>query len=230
MKHSKENNISHAWDVSAREAIAIQKTLTDAVTLSPLQKQIRTIGGADVSLNMFGKDLYAGIVVLSYPELAIIDQAYVKLEAKFPYIPGLLSFREIPGLLEAWKKLKQKPDLVMVDGQGIAHPRRLGIASHFGILAGVPTIGVGKSKLYGTYEVPIDVGTKNDIVDPKTREKIGKAFKTKKGSNPLIISPGHLITIDESVSFVESCLRGYRLPEPTRQAHLGVNVYRKSRQ
>jgi len=221
------NKISHTWNLSPKDAIALQKELRNKISLVPIKKKIKTIGGADVSLNMFGKDLYAGIVVLSYPDLKIIDQSYIKIEANFPYIPGLLSFREIPGLLKCWEQLKHKPDLVMIDGQGIAHPRRLGIAAHFGILINVPTIGVGKSKLYGEYEVPIEVGTESKIIDPKTDEIIGTALKSKKGSNPLIISPGHLITIRESVELVKKCIHGYRLPEPTRQAHIGVNGFRK---
>ncbi len=223
-----KNNKTHAWDVTPKDAIAIQKELRSRVSLVPLKKEIKTIAGADVSLNMFGKDLYAGIIVLSYPDLIQVDQAFIKIEAKFPYIPGLLSFREIPGLLLCWEKLQIKPDLVMVDGQGIAHPRRLGIATHFGILANVSTIGVGKSVLTGNFTEPTEVGTDNPLVDVKTDEIIGAVFKSKNRSKPLIISPGHLITLKESLSFVKKCLKGYRLPEPTRRAHLAVNVFRKS--
>ncbi|MBX4189384.1 deoxyribonuclease V [Candidatus Parcubacteria bacterium] len=215
------------WDVSPKEAIEIQKELREEVVLAPLKKKIKTIGGADVSLNLYGKDLYAGIIVLSYPALELIEEATVKVETKFPYIPGLLSFREIPGLLKCWEKLSIKPDVLIVDGQGIAHPRRLGLATHFGVLAHVPTIGCAKSVLYGKFVEPTAVGQANEIIDPKTGEVIGVALKSKERSNPLIISPGHLVTVADSVEIVKGTLRGYRLPEPTRRAHLLVNAFRQ---
>src|SRR5258708_6913318 len=154
----KNNNSAHAWDVSPREAIEIQQKLRSSISLKPLDKKIKTIAGADVSLNMFGSDLYAGIIVLSYPDLREIDYGLVKMEAHFPYIPGLLSFREIPALLKAWERLKIRPDIIMVDGQGIAHPRRLGIASHFGVITNTPIIGAAKSVLTGSYIVPKTAG------------------------------------------------------------------------
>lgn len=194
------------WNVSPKDAIQIQNQLRTQVKIQPLGKEIKFIGGADISLNMFEKTAYAGIVVLAYPSLELVTHSLVISEVNFPYIPGLLSFREIPSLLEAWEKLKLKPDVLMVDGQGIAHPRGMGIASHLGLLINTPTIGVGKSQL-----------TPN----------IAKVLYTKKNSNPLYISPGHLITMEESVALVESCLRSYRLPEPTRQTHNLVNKLRR---
>lgn len=221
-------SIAQSFDVDPKEAIEIQKKLKEQVSLVSLKKPIKTIAGADVSLNMFGKDLYAGIVVFSYPDLKLIEKSFVKMEASFPYIPGLLSFREIPALLSCWQKLKKKPDLVMVDGQGIAHPRHLGIATHFGILVNTPTIGVAKSRLYGIYKEPIEVGSYSDIMDPKDKSKLGVALKSKKNSSPLIISPGNLITVKESLEITRNCLKGYRIPEPTREAHIEVNNFRKS--
>ncbi len=215
------------WNVSAREAIKIQENLRNTIALIPLSKPIKTIAGVDVSLNRFGEDLYAGIIVLEYPSLIPITYATKKVKVTFPYIPGLLSFREIPGLLQCFEKLTIIPDLIVVDGQGIAHPRRLGIASHLGAILNIPTIGCAKSRLTGVYQEPQETGGSTIMYDLKTQEEIGRALKSKKRSKPLIISPGNLITIDESLTIVRSCLRGYRLPEPTRLAHSLVNKFRK---
>jgi deoxyribonuclease V len=211
--------MAHTWDVTPKEAIEIQKKLQSKVRLEPLRRKTRFIAGCDVSMNLYSNTVFAGFVVLSYPELEILEHAVVKDITSFPYIPGLLSFREIPALLKAWKKLKIKPNLVMVDGQGIAHPRRLGIASHLGLALNVPTIGCAKSVLYG-------VSKSKKLIDPKTAEHIGAVFTSKAKCKPLIISPGHKITLPESVEIVRNSLRGYRLPEPTRLAHTVVNDYR----
>ncbi len=220
--------MKHKWNVSPQEAISIQKELREAIKLEPLTQPIRFIAGADVSANRFSNTLYAGIIVLAYPELTAIDRATVKMEATIPYIPGLLSFREIPALLEAWEKLKTKPDLIVVDGQGIAHPRRLGIATHFGLLVERSTIGCAKSILYGKNKEPgFTPGSRTNLYD-KQNETIGTVLRSKVRSKPLIISPGHKITVDESVNIIQSCLHGYRLPEPTRLAHKLVNEYRRS--
>jgi deoxyribonuclease V len=219
----------HSWDVTPKEAIGIQKELQDKVSNTPLKRPIRTIAGADVSLNMFSSTIYAGIIVLSYPDLVPIAHAVVQSETKFPYIPGLLSFREIPALMKCLEDLKKRgitPDAIMVDGQGIAHPRRLGIAAHFGVLSGIPTLGCAKSILYGKYDVPENVGDESPLTDPKTGEIIGTALKSKTRSNPLIISPGHLMSVEDSRKIAKACLKGYKLPEPTRLAHELVNKFR----
>lgn len=219
--------MNHEWNVTPKEAIEIQKKVREEVRIVPFDKEIKFIAGADVSLNMFGKDVYAGIVVLSYPELEVVEESFVKEPVPFAYIPGLLSFREIPSLLKCYAKLKQKPDLIVVDGQGIAHPRRLGIASHLGVMLDVPTIGCGKSPLYGRFEKPLnEKDSYTDIIDPKTGERLGVAYRSKVNSNPLILSPGHMTSVEDAKNIVVSCLRGYRLPEPTRQAHLAVNRFR----
>jgi deoxyribonuclease V len=217
----------HLWDGTTAGAIALQKELATQVSLEPLAAVPRTIAGVDVSLERFGTELFAGVIVFSYPDMKVIDRSTVALPVSFPYVPGLLSFREIPGLLRCFEKLRVRPDLIMVDGQGIAHPRRLGIATHLGLLLDIPTIGCGKSRLYGAYVEPTEVGEAASITDPKSGDIIGVAYKSKVRSNPLIISPGHRITVDESLEIVKTCLCGYRLPEPTRQAHLLVNAFRK---
>jgi deoxyribonuclease V len=221
---NKNDTTIHKWDVAPKEAIAIQQKLRREVKLKPLNKKVKFIAGADVSLNRFEDDLYAGIVVLSYPDLVVVERSLIKMKTSFPYIPGLLSFREIPALLHAWQKLKIKPDLIMVDGQGIAHQRRLGIGAHFGVLVKTPTIGVAKSILVGELR---SSGGELKLVDPKNDEIIGIGLQTKLRSNPLIISPGNFITLTESAEWVKKCLRGYKLPEPTRLAHNTVNAFRR---
>lgn len=220
-------SITHAWNLSPKEAIALQKELKERVRLVPLEKEPTLVGGTDVSMNRFADVGFAGFVTLSYPGLALVDHAVVKDVIPMPYIPGLLSFREIPMLVKAWEKLKVKPDVLVVDGIGIAHPRRLGIASHLGLVLGIPTIGCAKSVLTGVYEEPDDEpGSTSPLTDAKTGETIGAALRTKLRVKPVFVSPGHLITLEESVELVWSCVRKHRLPEPTRFAHNTVNEYR----
>ena len=215
------------WNVSPKEAIALQKELREQVRLVPLKQMPRIIGGCDVSMNRFAKEGFAGFVTLDFATLELIDHAVVKDAIPMPYIPGLLSFREIPMLLKAWKKLETKPDVLLVDGIGIAHPRRLGIASHLGLVLGIPTIGCGKSVLYGTYEEPgFEAGSLSYLHDPKDGAVIGAALRTKRNVKPMFISPGHLITLEDALAVVRACVRSYRLPEPTRLAHNTVNEYR----
>jgi deoxyribonuclease V len=217
----------HRWDLAPKEAIALQKDLRERVRLVPLAKEPTLIGGCDVSMNRFAKEGFAGFVTLSYPELRLLDHAVVKRDIPFPYVPGLLSFREIPMLLDAWRELATKPEVLLVDGIGVAHPRRLGIASHLGLVLGIPTIGVAKSVLTGHHEEPgQEPGSTSPLIDLKTNETIGMALRTKRGVKPLFISPGHLITLEESVALVRSCVLKHRLPEPTRFAHNTMNEYR----
>ncbi len=216
----------HTWDVTPQEAIALQKELQGRVSVMPLKKNIQTIAGVDVSLNLYGKEAYAGIIVLSFPDCTPIEYALETCRIDFPYIPGLLSFREIPPLLACFQKLSVKPDVIMVDGQGIAHPRRLGIASHFGVLTDTPTIGCAKSILYGKAERPTATHRESPLINPKTKEQIGTLLFVKDRSNPIVISPGHLVSFDNAIEITKACLKGYRLPEPTRQAHLLVNKFR----
>jgi deoxyribonuclease V len=215
------------WSVSPAEAIEIQKRLKDEVTLSPLPRPPKLIGGCDVSMNLFAKEGYAGFVTLTYPEGELQSHVVIKDRIPFPYIPGLLSFREIPMLLKAWEALPEKPDVIMVDGVGIAHPRRLGIASHLGLVLEVPTIGCAKSVLIGTYEEPDhEPGSFSYMKDRRTDEIIGAALRTKRNVKPVFVSPGHKITLHESLLLVRELVKKHRLPEPTRLAHETVNRYR----
>jgi deoxyribonuclease V len=177
-------------------------------------------------MNRFSPDGYAAIVVLSVPDLEVVEVAGAKTALAMPYIPGLLSFREIPLLLEAWGKLQNKPDLLMVDGHGIAHPRRLGIAAHLGVYLDVPAIGCGKSILSGRH-APLapERGAMAPLVHHN--EVVGYALRTKNKVNPVFVSCGHRVSQETAVRWVLECARGYRLPEPTRQAHLASNQLRR---
>lgn len=219
---------AYRFDLSPKEAVALQKELASQVKLVPLTHPPTLVGGCDVSMNRFAKEGFAGFVTLSYPALTLLDHAVVKSTIPFPYVPGLLSFREIPMLLKAWEKLETKPDVLLVDGIGIAHPRRLGIASHLGLVLDIPTIGCAKSVLTGVYEEPaLEAGSVSYLYDRKDpTEVIGAVVRTKHKVKPMFISAGHKITLEEAIALVQSCIRGYRLPEPTRFAHNTVNEYR----
>ncbi len=207
------------------EAIALQQDLRHRVQLTPLQKRIQTIGGADISFNKYSETVYAGIVVLSFPDMQVLHRESVVATAKFPYVPGLLSFREVPAVLQVWEKLSHKPDVLMLDGHGQAHPRRLGIASHFGVVTGVPTLGCGKSILVGKHEpLPEEAGAAVPLVHKE--EIVGMVLRTKKKVNPVYVSAGNLMTLEDAVHLTRNCVGKYRIPEPTRQAHLWVNEVR----
>jgi deoxyribonuclease V len=211
----------HSWDLTPSQAIALQKELAGDVITSGEVNSVRFVGGADISVPRGSHTARAAIVVLTYPELAVVEVETMVAELAFPYIPGLLSFREAPVILELFKKLNHKPDLLVVDGQGIAHSRRLGIASHLGLWLDIPTIGCAKSRLCGEYdEVGYEAGSQAQLTDDS--EVIGMVLRTRIGSKPLYISPGHKVGLEESVRWVLACTRGYRLPEPSRLAHLAA--------
>ncbi|MCC2630622.1 MAG: deoxyribonuclease [Candidatus Paceibacter sp.] len=212
-----------------KEAIEIQKKMRALVNTEFLQKEIKYIGGADISLNRFAKEIFAGIIVLKYPTLEVVEYATLQSETNFPYIPGLLSFREAPALVEVWQKLKRKPDMLVVDGQGIAHPRRLGIATHIGITLDVPTIGCAKSLLYGVGEEPdLKAGSIAYLYDKYNKEEIlGVQLRTKDNIKPVIVSPGHKVSIEQAIEIMKAMTRKYRIPEPTRLAHELVNQFRR---
>lgn len=223
------SGLSHPWNLTPSDAIALQARWRERIRLVPLAAPPRRIAGADVSMEWHSDIVFAGFVVLTYPDLEIIDRAAVQAVATFPYVPGLLSFREIPSLLQAWEKLTAKPDLVFVDGVGIAHPRRLGIATHLGLLIDRPTIGCAKSVLTGVYDDPESVaGSCSFLRDSATREPLGMAVRTKANVKPMFISPGNGLTIQEAADLVLNCTKKHRMPEPTRQAHLFVNEVRRA--
>ena len=216
----------HPWNLTPGEAVELQKSLRSRVRLEPPPAAIRTVAGADISFNKFEETIYAGIVVLRLPDLELVEQAGVVTSTKFPYVPGLLSFREAPAVLEAWEKLRTEPDAVMFDGQGIAHPRRMGIAAHVGLWLDRPTLGCAKSVLCGRYEEPAsERGARSPLID--RGEVVGAALRTKDHTQPIFVSAGHRMDLETAVAVTLRCDGGYRQPEPTRQAHLLVNALRR---
>ena len=206
----------HSWDVTPEEAREIQNRLRREVIAADQFGTINTVAGVDIGLK---KDIaLASVVVLSFPGLQVVDSEVAECAVRFPYIPGLLSFREVPPLLTAFDQLQTEPDLVIVDGQGIAHPRRFGLASHLGLILDKPTIGCAKSRLWGRYEEPgPEQGAYTHLVDKG--EVIGAAVRTRTNVRVVYVSVGHQISLDSARTLTLACCRGYRLPETTRHAH-----------
>lgn len=210
----------HPWTLDPEEALRLQERLREQLALRWDGRAVTTVGGVDVHLG--GEQGRAAIVVLSFPQLTPLTAAVAEAPLRFPYIPGLLAFREGPAVLAAWEKLSLKPDLLLFDGQGIAHPRRLGIAAHLGLWLATPSIGVAKSRLYGRHAaVGEHSGDRAELWDESDPAlQLGFAVRTREKCNPLYVSPGHLIDLEHALAFTLACCRGYRLPEPTRRAHL----------
>jgi deoxyribonuclease V len=206
------------WPTTPTEAIALQNALRSQVRLADdLPNPIQTVAGVDVGFENGGSTTRAAVVVLEFPSLQLLDYALEKRPTSFPYVPGLLSFREIPTILDALSSLKLAPDLILCDGQGIAHPRRLGIACHLGLVVDRPTIGVAKSRLIGTHtKLPLEKGAWVPLMDDG--ETIGAVLRSRTNTNPLYISPGHRITLATAIDYVLRCTPKYRLPETTRLA------------
>ena len=209
----------HEWNLQISEAIALQRRLAKQIILQDHVGEVKHVAGVDMAINEENGMARAAVVLLTYPALEVVEKHVYEEPIRMPYVPGLLSFREAPSVLGAFSKLRLRPDLVLVDGQGIAHPRRIGIASHLGLWLQLPTIGCGKSILTGHYnqdELKEDVGSWVPLVDKQ--ETIGAVVRTRTRVRPMIISPGHLISLETSIRYVLACGKGYRLPEPTRQA------------
>lgn len=207
------------------QLLRIQNELRSKVKIQSFQRPIRTVAGADISYNRFSTTAYAVFVVLDFKTFERVDSSYYVGEMEFPYIPGFLSFREVPLLLKAWERLQTKPDLLFMDGQGIAHPRRIGIASHFGVLVDFPTLGCAKKKLVGHYQEPSPQAKSYSWMTDK-KEILGFAYRTKKNVSPIFVSPGHRVDIESALRIMNSMECRYRIPEPTRQAHLFANEIR----
>ena len=211
----------HEWQVSLARAREIQLSLADKVVASSGGIDPHLVAGVDISSAGSWGPARAAVVVLDYPGLGVVETKVAEGRAALPYIPGLLSFRECPLILAACRKLDSSPDLILVDGQGIAHPRRLGLASHLGLFLDVPTIGCAKSRLCGRHEPPgEETGSHAELVD--NGELIGAALRTKRDVKPIYVSIGHKIDLALALHWVMNCCRGYRLPEPTRLAHLAA--------
>ena len=207
----------HPWNVSPRDAVAIQRELAGRVRAVPLVTPVRTIAGVDVSVR--GDTLQTAIVVLSFPELETVEQAVWQGAVLFPYVPGLLSFREMPAILPALERLRTMPDVFMTDSQGLAHPRRFGLACHLGVLLDAPAFGVAKTRLCGRYDEP---GRQKGSTAPLVEgpDVIGAVVRTRTGVKPVYVSIGHRITLEDAVRLTLACAPRFKIPEPTRRAHL----------
>jgi len=209
--------LEHDWDMTPKRAIAIQEQLSAHVITHDCFNQINHVAGVDVGFEQQGQITRAAIVVLAFPSLDLIESELVRKRTTMPYIPGLLAFRELPAVLAGLKRIKRFPDLFLCDGQGIAHPRRFGIASHLGVLTDTPSIGVGKSRLVGAHKsVPEEKGAWSPLIDKK--ERVGAVLRTRKGVKPIFISIGHRMSLKSAIEYVLACTPKYRLPETTRQA------------
>lgn len=208
------------------EATQVQNELREKVRIQPIDYPVNIIAGADISFNKFSTTVYAGIILLSFPDLKPLGYSLIKKDVHFPYVPGYLAFREVPALLDAWEQLPVKPDVLVVDGHGIAHPRRMGIAAHFGVVADTPALGCAKKVLCGKYEEPgLAKGSFAPLIHKE--EIIGAALRTKDKVKPVFVSPGNKIDLQGAMSIINQCVGKYRIPEPTRQAHNAVNEFRK---
>ena len=215
----------HPWDVSPREAIAIQRRLAAQVVREGEPRDVHRVAGVDIAIDRARGRGIGAVVVLSYPELEVVEVAVEEAPLTFPYIPGLLSFREAPVLAAAFARIDGPIDLLLVDGQGLAHPRRFGLACHLGLLLGLPAIGCAKSRLVGEHATPGEaVGSRADLIDSRgasgkdSGELIGSVMRTRAGVKPLYVSLGHRIGLAQAEAWVLRCGGGYRLPQPTRLA------------
>jgi deoxyribonuclease V len=211
-------NDLHRWKLSYSRAAALQKRLASKVVFTPLRKQPKLIAGLDCALTRDGQGIIAAAVLLQMPDFAPVETAHAVRKAAFPYIPGLLSFREAPVCLAAVRKLKTDPALFILDGQGIAHPRRLGLAAHLGLFFDKPTIGCAKSRLIGTYQdPPPQKGAYTLLKD--NDETIGVVARTRTNVKPVFVSVGNKCLLKDAIKMILICATKYRLPEPTRLAH-----------
>lgn len=215
----------HPWDVDYASARKIQERLRGKIVRRGGPVNVRLIAGADVSYDKSDDRFYAAVVVMSFPQLSIIEEVTATGVTGFPYIPGMLTFREGPIVLRAFERLKHMPDLVIFDGQGVAHPRGFGLAAHLGLLLGLPSIGCAKTRLCGEHAQP---GPNVSDCSPLTYggRTIGMVVRTRAGVKPVFVSVGHRISLARAVRWVVRSCRGFRLPEPTRQAHILVNKLR----
>ncbi|MCD6407623.1 endonuclease V [bacterium] len=207
----------HRWDVNEKEAIEIQEKLKEKLILKPYEGKIEKIGGVDCSYK--NDKIYVGFVVCKFPSLEIINQYYLIRKVNFPYIPGLFAFREAPAIVELFEKVKEEPDLIIINGHGIAHPRKVGIASHIGILIEKPTIGCAEKILYGTYSEPPSFSLSSTFIKDKEGEIIGHAVRNYQGKI-IFVSPGNLIDLRQTLSItLQSLKENFSLPVPLSLAH-----------
>jgi deoxyribonuclease V len=216
----------HEWDLTPKEAIRLQENLAGRVRLCPLPEKTELVAGADLAFSRKRDLVFASVVLLRLPEMEEVERVDVQMECPFPYVPGLLTFREGPPVVRAFRQIEHPPDAVIFDGHGFAHPRRVGLASHMGFWLGLPTVGCAKSRLTGEHGEPgAQKGASVALTDDG--EQIGVVLRTRTDVKPVFVSPGHLADFESSVRLVLRCATRYRLPEPTRQAHLAVGRLKK---
>lgn len=208
----------HDWNLDYGAARALQDRLRPEIKHRPLRKRLSRVAGADIAVDKRGGRAFAVVVVLAFPSLDVIERRTAVVPLTFPYIPGLLTFREGPALIACFEQVENVPDVVLVDGQGIAHPRRLGLGAHLGLWLRLPTIGCAKSRLIGEFDDP---GQERGAFTPLRDggEEIGAVVRTRSRVKPLFVSPGHLVDVESSVRITLECGAGFRLPEPTRLGH-----------
>lgn len=208
----------HAWNITPKEAVEVQRQLQHQVITDDDLGKVNYVGGVDVGFENGGRITRAAIAILEYPSLVLHEINVARCKTTFPYIPGLLSFRELPAVLRALEKTTRLPELILCDGQGYAHPRRFGIACHLGVLTGIPSIGVGKTRLIGTHKPTANKrGAWVPLFD--NDECIGAVLRTRINVKPIYISIGHRISLKTAIRYVMQCCTCYKLPETTRQAH-----------
>ncbi len=218
--------MKHRWPRNARQAIALQERLRGRLRLGGRLPRPRHVAGADLAFDAPGGLLYAAVLVFSFPDLEPIESRIVRARIPFPYIPGLLSFREAPSIVRAFGRVQIRPDLLICDGQGIAHPRGIGLASHLGLLLDLPTIGCAKSLLVGDHD-PVGARFGDRATLRVAGRTVGAVVRTRAGVRPMYISPGHRIGVEDAVRYVLACCRGFRLPEPVRQADILVGALKR---
>jgi deoxyribonuclease V len=208
----------HPWELEPAEARALQQKLAEQVRLQPLPAEFQVLGAADIAYIASTEQLVAVMVTFQWPELNLIESSHVVTPVTFPYIPGLLSFREAPALIEAHRRLQRPPEVLLCDGQGIAHPRKFGLASHLGLYLELPTVGCAKKRLCGEHE-PFELRRGGAALLRLRDEAVGWVFCSRDGVKPIYISPGHLSDLETSKELVRRCLGRFRIPEPLRHAH-----------
>jgi len=219
--------VLHSWDISPKDAIALQRDLTGLVRVEPISGPVRTVAGADCAFAASGGEIIAAAVLCDAETMAVLCRGETRLPCTFPYVPGLLSFREAPAIIEAVGKLSPRPDMLMCDGQGLAHPRGMGLACHVGLWLDMPVIGVAKSRLCGQYGgVPAHRGGRAELMlDGRV---VGAVVRTRDNVRPLFISVGNRVTLDEAVAWTLRAGRGFRLPQPTRLADMLVSKLKRN--
>ena len=217
----------HRWTVSPTQAIRLQRKLVERVRIEALPQPVRWVAGVDATVSTDGRWLLAGVVVWDLRKSELVETCLARRSGRFPYVPGLLSFREVPAVLAAVRKLHVTPDVFLFDGQGRAHPRRFGLASHAGVLMDLPSVGCAKSRLYGQHQEPaIRRGSRRRLIDPSDGQTIGAVVRTRERVKCVYVSIGHRVTLADAIRLVLGCHSGYRIPQPLRLAHQLVTAGR----